>query len=282
MNTKVLDGAVQSEATARQYLQRFCWNNYQRFCPRCSSRELYRLSSGRKRCKRCRYTFSEFCGRWLSQSRLNCCDWVVLVRLFEKERSVEEIARVLGRAYATVFHAVTVLRASILAHSTACGTLLHDNPSMLQRVCNHRGRKTLRLDGHVPVFGIRENSGKAFVLVLPDVSPDFVLNLSVKKIRRGNIIYTGQMELYDSLIFSITDEASGVRQMRFARTPVYIDGTPGFWKYASPRLTAHYGVSADYFPLYLKELEFRYNHREEELAPRLLEYLCDFVPRAQP
>ncbi len=280
MSVKLLDGVVQSEARARRYLRSVCWNNYQRFCPRCSYRELYRLSSGRSRCKRCRYTFSEFCGRWLNQSRLSCCDWVILVRLFERERSVEEIARVLGRAYATVFHAVMVLRAGIMAHSNTCSVLLHNNPVILQRLCNHRGHKTLRLGDHVPVFGIREDDGKASVPVLPDVSPDFVLNLLVKKVRRGNIVYTGQVALYDSLIFSMVNGACGTQEVRFARSPVYIDGTSGFWEYASPRLAAHYGISADHFPLYLKELEFRYNHRDKELAPMLLQYLCDFVPRS--
>ncbi|MDO8531386.1 MAG: DDE transposase, partial [Dehalococcoidia bacterium] len=40
----------------------------------------------------------------------------------------------------------------------------------------------------------------------------------------------------------------------------------------------HHGVSPQRFPLYLKELEFRYNHRQEDIFPRLVQYLCDFVP----
>lgn len=44
------------------------------------------------------------------------------------------------------------------------------------------------------------------------------------------------------------------------------------------RRCARYGVSPQRFPLYLKELEFRYNHRHEDIFPRLVQYLCDLVP----
>jgi len=40
----------------------------------------------------------------------------------------------------------------------------------------------------------------------------------------------------------------------------------------------HHGISPKRFPLYLKELEFRYNHRHLDIFPILAKYLCDFVP----
>jgi len=59
---------------------------------------------------------------------------------------------------------------------------------------------------------------------------------------------------------------------------VTIDGTKGFWSFVKPRLMKYNGIRPDRFPLYLKELQFRYNHREEDIFPLLIEYLCDFVP----
>ncbi|MEX0732633.1 MAG: IS1595 family transposase [Aquisalimonadaceae bacterium] len=274
----VPDSALSSEAGARSYLGSVCWDGRERFCPRCHSRELYRLASGRSRCKRCRYTFGEFAGRWLSQSRLRCRDWVNLARLFEAERPLEEIARELGRAYATVFHAVTLLRAGIMAHSHTCSALLESNPMVYKGLCGHRGHKSLRIEGHAPVFGIRERAGTVSVPVLADIDPDFVLSLPVKKVRHGNIVYTGQVTIYDTVLFALVGKLNGAATARFARSPVHIDRTTGFWAYASNRLATHHGISAEHFPLYLKELEFRYNHRKEAIAPLLLHYLCDFVP----
>jgi transposase len=41
----------------------------------------------------------------------------------------------------------------------------------------------------------------------------------------------------------------------------------------------HHGVSENRFPLYLKELEFRYNHRTGDLFDQVANYLCDLVPK---
>jgi hypothetical protein len=60
---------------------------------------------------------------------------------------------------------------------------------------------------------------------------------------------------------------------------VYINGLEGFWSWAKERLMKHHGVSKHRFPQYLKELEFRYNHRTEGLFDMIANYLCDLVPK---
>jgi len=44
-------------------------------------------------------------------------------------------------------------------------------------------------------------------------------------------------------------------------------------------LIKHHGVSKKYFPLYLKELEFRYNNRNQDIFDQVANYLCDLVPK---
>ena len=51
----------------------------------------------------------------------------------------------------------------------------------------------------------------------------------------------------------------------FSSGKVYINGLEGFWSYAKQRLIKFHGVSKEKFPLYLKEMEFRYNHRHQDL-----------------
>lgn len=279
MNAHVPERILECKDAANRYLYRVCGQTGARVCPRCQSSVTYGLRSGRQRCRCCRYTFSEFSGRWLGLCRLSCLDWVTLVRLFEAGHSSSHIARALGRAYATAFHAVTVTRAAILAHGCTGAALLGDDPQSLVRLCCHRGTKVFRIAGHVPVFGICEEAGSVAVPVLPELSPDVVLGLPVKKARRGRIVYTGQIECYDALVFHTPDPVESMPGVRFSRSPTYIDGASQFWAYAIPRLAAHRGVSPEYFPLYLKELEFRYNHRGEPLGLTLLRYLSDPLPR---
>ena len=40
----------------------------------------------------------------------------------------------------------------------------------------------------------------------------------------------------------------------------------------------YHGVSPQRFPYYLKELEFRYNHRKENLFLLITKSLCNLVP----
>jgi transposase len=47
--------------------------------------------------------------------------------------------------------------------------------------------------------------------------------------------------------------------------------------WAKERLMKHHGVSKHRFPLYLKELEFRYSHRAGDLFDLIANYLCDLV-----
>jgi hypothetical protein len=53
----------------------------------------------------------------------------------------------------------------------------------------------------VPVFGILERDGRVHVSVVPDVSAQRLLKLTVKKVRRGSVVYTDKFKSYDILMF---------------------------------------------------------------------------------
>ena len=129
-----------------------------------------------------------------------------------------------------------------------------------------------------------ERKGIVQVEVLPDVSAESLLSMAVKKVRRGSIVYTDKFRGYDALMFC------GYRHLRvdhekvFTSGKVYINGLEGFWSYAKERLIKHHGVSIQKFPLYLsengsvgKEMEFRYNHRNEDIFEILTKKLCNLV-----
>ena len=63
--------------------------------------------------------------------------------------------------------------------------------------------------------------------------------------------------------------------MRIFKLPFSVD----FWSWAQERLIKHHGVSKSYFPLYLKELEFRYNNHNGDLFNQVANYLFDLVPK---
>jgi len=64
----------------------------------------------------------------------------------------------------------------------------------------------------------------------------------------------------------------------FANGKVYINGVEGFWSYAKERLIKFHGISKEKFPLYLKEMEFRYNNRDKSIFNLIAQNLCNLVP----
>ena len=59
----------------------------------------------------------------------------------------------------------------------------------------------------------------------------------------------------------------------FARGTSHINGIESFWSYAKRRLTQFNGVPKHTFILHLKETEFRFNHRNDNLYQLMLQRL---------
>lgn len=279
MPLKLFERLVKTEKSAKRFLTGLCWKNYRRFCIRCGNYEIYRKTGGRFRCKRCSYLFHEFTGRWLNLVQISCRDWMWIVKLFELELSARKIAQQVGLSYPTVLKAVTVLRQAIVAH-------LGETPWLAGEVeadeayfgGKRKGKRGRGAAGKVPVFGILERDGLVKVEVLKEVKAETILNLTVKTVRRGSIVYTDRYGIYDSLMFCGYRHLKVDHKKCFASGKVYINGIEGFWSFAKERLIKHHGVSRDRFPLYLKEMEFRYNNRKESLFPLLTQYLAGLIP----
>jgi transposase len=272
MTTSLSRSLLGSETSARCYLlQRMERTGCQ--CPRCNCIKLYFLADRRRRCAHCRYTFHEMTGRWINEGGLSCSAWLQLLRLFEDDVPTHQMEVTLKLAHNTVHHAVTVLRLAILAHMRDGDQILRDAQLMRCRTDAQPVR-----GGDLPVFGISEAEQRIAVELLPRLTPREVLGLPLKKVRRGNVVHTARLGNYDTVVFAAEPDITCETAAHFARSPVYIDGLDGFWRFASARLSRHFGIAPRRFPLYLKEAEFRYRHRQAEIFPMLVEFLCDLIP----
>ena len=271
---------ISSESRAKKYLSKKCLKNGHRFCPRCNSRKLYKLSSKKRRCARCKYTFHDFSGRWINHGRLSCVQWLSLIKLFELELSVRKMAQQMDLAYNTVYQAVRKIRCAILAHAPGANDLMAGEIELDECYFGGRrkGNRGRGATGKVPVFGILERNGKVLVTAVPNVSAETLIGLTVKTVRNGSIVYTDKFRSYDSLMFCGYRHLKIDHSKRFTSGKVYINGLEGFWSWAKERLIKHHGVSKQNFPLYLKELEFRYNNRHTDIFELVSDYLCDLVP----
>lgn len=272
---------VSSESKANKYLSKKCLKNGHRICPRCNNRKLYKLATGKRRCSKCKYTFHDFSGRWINHGRLSSIQWLSLLKLFELEQSVGKITEQMNLAYNTTYNAIETIRYSILAHAEDALDLLRGEIELDESYFGGRrkGNRGRGAAGKVPVFGILERQGKVRVTVVPDVSAKTLIGLTVKTVRRGSIVYTDKFRNYDSLMFCGYRHLKVDHHKRFSAGKVYINGLEGFWSWAKERIIKHHGVSKKKFPLYLKELEFRYNNRHTDIFEKIADYMCDLVPK---
>ncbi len=279
MNLNSFETLISKENRARLFLVRSCWKNYRRFCIRCKAYKIYRIVDKRYRCKRCGYTFHDFSGRWINRLRISYKQWLWIIKLFELELSARKISHQTGLSYPTALKALHVIRMAILANSNDAGLLQGeiemDEAYFGGRRKGNRGRGAFN---KVPVFGILERKGVARVEVVKDVRAETLLNLTVKTVRRGSIVYTDKFKSYDTLMFCGYRHLKIDHKKRFSSGKVYINGVEGFWSYAKERLIKHHGVSKGKFPLYLKEMEFRYNNRHHPIFDILVQYLTNLVP----
>jgi transposase-like protein len=92
-----------------------------------------------------------------------------------------------------------------------------------------------------------------------------------------SIIYSDGWRGYDGLVDIGYDKHYRVHHSHneFARGHSHINGIESFWNYVKTRLYKFRGIARQTFYLLLKECEFRFNHRGEDLYKLLLKIFRD-------
>lgn len=279
------ENLIRSENSARKYLLGFCWKNHQRFCPRCRHRKLYPLSSGRRRCARCKYTFHDFSRRFLNIGNLSPQDWLRVIKLFELEVPQSTIAQQTCLAPNTVAKALNTIRLAIAAQALDAHQLYE--AGLGRDVLKSHAPADAAHDDSCwpPIFGLVEQGGLAFLDILPDLNVEslihFKRNFRLRTAALGSVVYTDRFSPYLSLLVSGPQEIWRDWQgnpVAHKDKGLAVDTTQQFWRFAKERLRRYRGIAPERFPLYLKELEFRYNHRNADIFEEISRLLCTFVP----
>lgn len=145
-----------------------------------------------------------------------------------------------------------------------------------RRVRGLRGRGAGR---KIPVIGLLKRGGKVFCSPVMNCSKAELMGVIRGQVLQDqSTIYTDGWRAYDGLV------TEGYKHYRihhhrneFARGKKHINGIESFWSFAKLRLAKLRGVRWDLFYDHLKETEWRFNHRRDNLIKILTQHL-----RAQP
>ena len=120
------------------------------------------------------------------------------------------------------------------------------------------------------VFGILERNGKVYTVIVKDVSAETLMKEIENKTKKGSVFYTDGWKSYASLHqfgkHNIIDH-----DKELVNNHNHINGIEGFWSFAKERFHKYHGISKTNYPFYIKEMEFRFNHRNENVYNLLID-----------
>jgi transposase-like protein len=139
-----------------------------------------------------------------------------------------------------------------------------------KRIKGKRGRGAY---GKTIVFGLLKREGKVYTEIVPDVKAVTLQALIRGHVELESVIHSDGWRGYNGLVDIGYDKHMRVNhgENEFARGNSHINGIESFWGYAKTRLVKFRGIDKNSFNLHLKECEFRFNNRGENLYKMLLQ-----------
>lgn len=239
-----------------------------RCCISCQKYQVSRLSDKR--------VFCRSCGKRYSLSRLK--RELTLLWYFSLEISAHRTSKETAHSYNTVRSAFMRFRQAIAKHEQQTHAHLAGQIELDESYFGgkRKGKRGRGAAGKVAVFGMLERNGTVFAVAVSDVSASTLMDLVSKHTQKGSVYHTDTFRSYRS-INRYGKHLKIDHSKEFRSGPSHINGLEGFWSYAKERFHKYHGVSRDHFFLYLKELEFRYNERNQNIFKLLVNII--FTPK---
>ena len=138
-----------------------------------------------------------------------------------------------------------------------------------------RGKRGRGAGSKTIVFGIFKRNDKVYTEIVPDVSKASLVKVIRGHVSIESVVHTDGWRGYNGLVDVGYSKHFRVQHghNQFATGNRHINGIESFWSYAKRRLVKFNGVSQKTFYLHLKETEFRFNHRSQNLYKTLLNLL---------
>jgi transposase len=212
--------------------------------------------------------------RYVKRSRITEAKFRALVRYFSLDLDARKIAFLTRLNRNTVNRYLLLIRKRIAEFcersSPFQGEIEIDESYFgARRVKGKRGRGA---SGKTTVFGIFQRGGSVYTEIVPDCARRTLLAIIRGRIEPDSIIHSDHWRGYSGLVDLGYKKHYRVHHGKneFANGRRHINGIESFWSYAKRRLTKFHGVPKSTFYLHLKECEFRFNYRNQNIYKNIL------------
>jgi len=234
-------------------------------CIYCNKYGLYRLADKRVKCKHCKKKYS------LSQLKRD----MQILYYFYIEVSARKTAKELNFNYRLVHRKFMQFRKKIAEYCNQearklNGELELDESYFGGRRKGNRGRGA---NNKAIAFGILERKGKVHTIIVENVKAETLMEAIKSKTKKGSVFYTDGFRSYADLKQYGKHNIIRHDKDEFAKEKNHINGIEGFWSFAKERFHKYHGINKVNYLFYLKEMEFRFNNRNNNVY-KLLMNIC--------
>jgi len=213
--------------------------------------------------------------KYTKRSRLTEAKFRQLIKCFTLDLNASQIASFTGLNRNTVNRYLHLIRKRLAEHCEAqspfVGEVEVDESYFGSR--RVRGKRGRGAGGKTPVFGIFQRKGKVYTEIVPDCAKATLQGIIRGKVDLNSVIHSDGWRGYNGLVDLGYKKHFRVHHTEdeFSRGRSHINGIEAFWSFAKRRLMQFYGLPRRTFYLHLKECEFRFNYRNEDIYGFLLE-----------
>ena len=217
--------------------------------------------------------------RYFNRSKLSEAKFRQIVKHFALDLTATECSALSGVSVRSVNNIYLRMRERMAVwcfqRSPLCGELEADESYFGPR--RVRGKRGRGAGGKTIVFGLLKRGDQVYTEIVPDASKRTLQAIIRGKADPLSVINTDGWRGYDGLVDIGFDKHFRVNHgnNEFVRGSSHVNGIESFWSFAKRRLAQFNGVPKHTFALHLKECEFRFNHRHQNLYLAMLKLLRD-------
>jgi transposase-like protein len=216
--------------------------------------------------------------RYYRRSRITEWKFRSLLRYFALDLTASDAAQLSGLSYRSVITIFVKLRRRI---SEECERQSPFNNGEVEvdesyfgphRIRGKRGRGA---SGKTIVFGLFKRDDCVYTEIVTNCKKATLQAIIRGRVSADAVIHSDGWRGYDGLVDVGYSKHYRVNHgdNEFANSQSHINGIESFWSFAKRRLQKFNGVPAETFYLHLKECEWRFNHRHDNLYVVLLRLL---------
>lgn len=262
---------IGNKSLSLEYFTNLRWQNGQ-ICPSCfSNHKLYVLNDKRFKCSKCFYRFNHLSNTYLGRLYIPIEDTSHLLYLFTMDIPAFKTKQYLPVSLKTAHRAYRIFRKAIYDYSLK-------EINSLKIADTSIAFKSWPIYKNKFVMGFAKNGHKVHTFPLNKSRSAEIISSFKTTHSVGDLIYGDQSNAF-SLIpinINITLDRQTTPHKKRPDEDALIEQ---YWNYFKNRINNYRGIPKKYFPYYLKEAEFRFNHKHDDLFLELSKLVTSPINR---